>query len=202
MKTKYLVGILCISWAAFALPAAAQNGRQTTPANSPMCDDLADKTPGLQGLCVALCEAQGCTGEYNPLDPDDVDYGPNCGPSAPRLAVNFRKLAERDPNRDNPVYPSCITPKCPCWSREELKDIGGFANDKCENLFGTLMLQGGAKDRGVDESATAFASATFRQCNGIEHDFNRNVWGMTSDAIQSCMTTLRDECAARGMPLP
>lgn len=193
MKTKHILGILCVSWAVFALPAAAQNGRQATPATSGICDGLADATPGLQGLCVAMCEAQGCEAELNP-DTGQVEFGRSCEPSAERLLANYNRLA----GPGDPSMP-CVKVACPCWTQAELQSVGGFDGDKCRSLSGTLMLQGGSADRGIGEFASTFEFGTFRQCASLEFDFNRNVSGLSSEAMENCTRTLRDECTARGL---
>lgn len=204
MKTKYLLGILCVSLAAFALPAAAQNGRQDTPATLGGCAEQDFKTPGLEGLCVALCEAQTCEAEVIGVDASGaevVEYGPGCEPSAPRLLANYTKLAKRAQN--NPPRPFCVTAACPCWTREELAGIGGSAGDTCTAMTGSLYLQAGAPDRSVWENASTFEFRDFRSCAATSADFpaqdgfTKRASGLGAEAMEVCRTTLRDECAAR-----
>lgn len=201
MNATRFLGILFISCAAVALPASAQNGRLDTPATLDGCDSLADKTPGLQGLCVALCEAQTCEAEVT--ESGLVEYGPGCEPSAPRLVANFVRMA--DPAAGDPQYPFCVKVQCPCWTREDLATIGGVSNDQCYgqgvDARGWAWLQGGASDRGVGEYALASGLACASQSADREPRF-LNASGFGAAAYQTCLQTVRDECAARGKPLP
>jgi len=188
MKTKHILGILCVSWAAFALPAAAQNGRQNTPATMNGCDELADATPGLQGLCVALCEAQACEAKVNSLT-HEVEYGPGCEPSAPRLLANYTKLAERGEN--NPKYPFCVKVTCPCWTQPDLEAIGGGGDVSCigeEDVW--VRLQ--------SENDGGFANASFGECRLNRTDFDPIIGrNLGPTAYDQCLKTAIAECAAR-----
>lgn len=204
MKTKHFLGIVCVSLLAFALPAAAQNGRQGTPATMNGCDALANATPGLQGLCVALCEAQACDAEVIEIDANGnevVEYGPGCEPSAPRLLANYRNLAKR--NANNPPRPFCVTIACPCWTREQLTAIGGDGGDSCTDMPGSLLLQAGVQDRLVWENASTFEFNGIRECAATSADFpasqfyTRRADGLIAEAMEVCQQTLSDECARR-----
>ena len=189
MKTTGFSGLLCVALAMFALPAAAQAAGQSTPATSGLCDELADATPGLQGLCVAMCEAQTCEAKINAAG--EVEFGPNCGPSAPQLLANYDRLA----GPADPPMP-CVN-ACPCWTRAELENIGGSEFDSCTNENAVMYLQGGQADRGVTEYAGLWENGS--TCISNEAGFSRirDVRGLGVDAYAGCLKTLTDLCTAR-----
>ncbi len=203
MKTTRFLGLLCVSLAMFALPATAQAAGQSTPATMGLCDDLADATPGLQGLCVAMCEAQACEPEISP--DGTVDFGASCGPSAPQLLENYNEIVKRNVEKaaaEDRVDPSmpCVKVACPCWTEAELEDIGGAENDQCIGVVsvidgeGWAYLQAGATDRGVRE----YANASYGECASNEAGFsgNRSVRGLSADAYGACLKTVTDKCTA------
>lgn len=192
MRTSYFIGVLCIAAAVFALPASAQNGRQSTPATNGMCDDLAEASPGLQGLCVALCEAQACEAKVNP-DTGNVDFGPGCEPSAPRLLDNYLKIVARNGNNTDPAYPGCVQVACPCWTETDLTYIGGAGNDACTP--DGLYLQG------VVNGQWELASAAYGACYIVESDYGLNAYKtpLSEAEAASCQSTVARACQARGL---
>lgn len=192
MKTKFFLGALCVSLAAFAQPAAAQNGRQSTPATNGMCDELADKSPGLQGLCVAMCEAQACEAKVN-LDSGNVDFLAGCEPSAPQLLENYIKIVERNGNNTDPAYPPCVQVDCPCWTEADLQHVGGEGGDSCtpDGLYLQAVVNG----------RWELASAGYGACFIIENelglsDYNSN---LTESEYETCAKTVKKTCEARGL---
>jgi hypothetical protein len=187
MRTNLFIGILCISAAVFALPASAQNGRQSTPATNGMCDELADKTPGLQGLCIALCEAQACDVEYivNGDNTKTFSFGDNCGPSAPQLLDNYWNIRASRGNDSDPENPACVQEACPCWTESKLSAIGGGEN-VCSDSYGTLTVN---STNGIWE--TASVSGYWGECKYEtpgEYTYRRE---LSSGAIQKCADTVR-----------
>ena len=191
MKTTCLSGLVCVALAIFALPAAAQAPGQSTPATMGLCDGLADATPGLQGLCVAMCEAQACEAEINP-DTYEVEFGPSCKPSSEQLLANYNK-------RMGPADPPmpCVKVACPCWTQAELEDIGGIGIDSCIGGENWMYLQSGAADRGVWEYATASGGACASNVAGLSQ--SRFVRGLSADEFAVCLKTVTDQCTARGL---
>lgn len=195
MKTMRLLGVLCISSAAFAIPAVAASSGGQTPATSGLCDDLADKTPGLQGLCVAMCEAQACEAEYNP-DTGEIQFAPSCGPDAPRLLENYNKLKDRDTTDDDPDMP-CVQVACPCWTQAELGGIGGGD--------GTDVCSGGVEDGWASleyrDGVWEIASASYNSCLGDAASFSgfRYQGSLDDAAYDTCVKTVVKECQSRGL---
>lgn len=197
MKTTRFLSLLCVSLAMFALPAAAQAAGQSTPATMGLCDGLADATPGLQGLCVAMCEAQACEAEISA--DGTVDFGASCGPSAPQLLENYNKLANFD-NQAGPVDPSmpCVKVACPCWTEAELEDIGGLGADVCYDGGTYIDFRSKATDKGVREYALA---SSYSECASNEAGFSedRFVDRLSADAHGACLKTVRAEASSRGL---
>lgn len=107
MRRLLTVCMMMISWAAVAGPPAAGG----------VCDDLKGGTPGLYGLCVAYCEAQGLG------DPELAEakqsafsllraYERKRGPGDPDMPC----LAEAP--REFPPPPQA---ECPCWDVDTLR---------------------------------------------------------------------------------
>lgn len=115
--------------------ARSQQSRQSS-LNAGVCDELADATPGLQGLCVAFCESQDCVPDMtleNPLE--------NCSASARRLLDNYRaKQGAGDPDMPCVKQPD-TSPECPCWTITELDAL--------------------RMSNGVGETAACFSNAAF-----------------------------------------
>lgn len=194
MKTTRFSGLVCVALAMFALPAAAQAPGQSTPATMGLCDGLADATPGLQGLCVAMCEAQACEAEINP-DTGEVEFGPSCQPSSDKLLANYNKRA----GPADPPMP-CVKVACPCWTQAELEDIGGIGEDICIGVIGEegredwAFFQAGAADRGVREYAVASGLACASNDAGFSG--SRFVGGLSADEYGVCVKTVADKCTA------
>lgn len=194
MKMSRFSGFLCISLAMFALPAAAQ----TTPATSGLCDPLAAATPGLQGLCVAMCEAQACEGELNPST-GEVTFDPSCSPASKQLYANYNQIA----SLEDPTMP-CVKVACPCWTESELDNIGGgmyntpsgpVTSDMC-NLGDTYSeLSGTSTDGGGGEQA--FVS---NSCVSIQQNpFTYRYLSVNEEELSVCQESLVKECTARGL---
>ena len=191
MKTTRFLSLLCVSLAMFALPAAAQ----TTPANAGICDPLADATPGLQGLCVAMCEAQACEAEFD-TNTGEVVFNPSCSPASDELLANYNRLADFEKKDPDPSMP-CVKVACPCWTQAELEDIGGVGTDSCIGGENWTYLQSGTVDKGVWEYAIASGNA----CASSEAGFSgsRSVSGLSADKYGTCLKTITDACTARGL---
>ena len=190
MRTNLFIGILCISAAVFALPASAQNGRQSTPATSGICDGLGDASPGLQGLCVAMCEAQACEAEYNPKT-GKVDFSPNCEPSAPQLLENYNKIVDRNGQVDPPM--PCVKEACPCWTEADLEKIGGEAGDSC--------TPDGQYLQAVVNGQWELASAGYGSCYIVENELGLNDYkfNLTESQYNTCVKTVKKACTVRGL---
>jgi len=142
MSTKRILGLVWVSLVIFALPAAGQTPDGITPANEGICDSLDSATPGLQGLCVAMCEAQDCEATEDP-DTGEITFSPSCNNSSTQLLANYNKLKEPA----DPPMP-CVKVACPCWAAEQVGDIGGQSDscmeyDNAAGLFGMEPGGGG-----------------------------------------------------------
>ena len=200
MKTTGFPGLVCVALAIFALPAAAQAPGQTTPATSGLCDGLADKTPGLQGLCVAMCEAQACEAELD-TNTGKVVYDPSCSPASDELFRNYNKIA--DPLSDPPM--PCVKVACPCWTEIELDDIaerpgascyGGKPGDTFSGIFGASADGGGGEHAYVtDDSYMGLV------CTSLEKTpyTNRPARSIGKEAFASCTESIRVETDSRNM---
>jgi len=194
MKTTGLSGLLCIALAAFALPAAAQTPDGITPANEGICDPLADATPGLQGLCIAMCEAQDCEAELNPFT-GEVEFARNCSPSSKQLLANYDKIA----TVSDPAMP-CVKVPCPCWTATELEDIGGKSTDICTLYDNDTGLSGASTDGGGWEWARVSVDLKYGQmCDFSQADppITRTEYSIGAAAFAVCKKTIEDECKAR-----
>ena len=80
-----------------------------------VCDGLQSATPGLFGLCLALCEAHGCEPDFNQLDPFA-----GCNPSDPTLVDRYDALK----SFADPPLP-CVVEEggCPCFTQEMVDAI-------------------------------------------------------------------------------
>jgi len=87
-------------------------------ARDSVCEEVRNNTPGLYGLCIAFCEAHGCT-------VTEVEDG-TCKPSSSKILANYNKKKEEwEP--DMPCYRS----PCPCFDREDLELIVGTVGFPC-----------------------------------------------------------------------
>ena len=197
MKMMRLLGVLCISSAAFAMPAAAANADKETPATSGLCDDLADATPGLQGLCVAMCEAQTCEAEYNP-DTGEIQFAPSCRPDAPRLLENYNRLKDKDKTDNDPDMP-CVQVACPCWTQAELGGIGGDGTDGTDVCYGGI--EEGYAQLEYRNGIWEVANASYNSCLGDAASFSGfRYQGSLDDAqYDTCVKTVVKECQSRGL---
>lgn len=186
--------------ALFALPAAAQTPDGFTPSREGICDGLADATPGLQGLCVAMCEAQDCDAELDP-ETGEVVYDPSCSPSSPQLFSNYNKIA----TPADPPMP-CVKVACPCWTEQNLDDVGGkkingmsfdgcLAGDTFAGLWGSATSGGGSEFAYVLED-----SRNGLMCMRYEADTGTFVQKPLSEAEYSlCRQNVIEECQSRGL---
>lgn len=191
MKTIRYLGLLCVSLAMFALAAGG-----TTPANAgALCDPLADATPGLQGLCVAMCEAQGCEAEYD-TNTGEVVFNPSCSPSSDELLENYIAIA----GPDDPIMP-CVQVACPCWTETELDDIAERSRAFCmvgkdfSGLFGAS-----ADSRGDEHAIVSDDDKDGRVCSSKEQTPYDSRWRSLDDgAYDYCQATVRAEIDSRKM---
>lgn len=120
--------------------AVAQTPDGETPANEGVCDVVQGGTPGLYGLCVAYCEAQ------------DLDLiGDKETPNNKILANYRKKMRTGDP--DMP----CIQVPCPCWTADQLANVGATATPTC--TVGTTVAQVRVLSSGISQQATADLNA-------------------------------------------
>lgn len=198
MKTTGFTGLLCIALAAFALPAAAQTPDGITPANEGICDPLADATPGLQGLCIAMCEAQDCEPELNPIT-NEVEFNPSCSPASKQLLANYNKIA----TASDPAMP-CVKVSCPCWTETELDGIGGQSTDICTLYNNDTGLSGASTDGGGWEWARVSVDLKYGPiCSSFQTNpetFREKP--VSSDAFKVCQQSIVDECESRGITRP
>jgi hypothetical protein len=209
MKTLRFSGLVCVALAMFVLPAAAQTPDGVTPANEGICDPLADATPGLQGLCVAMCEAQACEAELD-TNTGKVVYNPSCSPASDQLFRNYNKIVKRNvekaaaEDRVDPPMP-CVKVACPCWTEIELDDIaerpgascyGGKPDDTFSGIFGASADGGGGEHAYVtDDSNMGLV------CTSLERTpyTNRPARSIGKEAFASCTESIRVETDSRKM---
>ena len=103
LKNQCLTLLLAALFVAIPLTVSAQTPDGETPAEETVCDGLRDNSPGLYGLCVAMCEAQ----DMDQSNPDNVF-------AALTSAPNF-KLLKKYRNRMKPGDPDlpCLPITCP-----------------------------------------------------------------------------------------
>lgn len=209
MTTKYILAPLWVSVAMFAVPASAQTPDGMTPAveGPSMCDPLANATPGLQGLCVAMCEAQDCEATMEDEVQEDgtvktvVNFSPSCNNSAKQILANYDKLANYDPEK-GPVDPPmpCVQVACPCWASDEIENIAD-ENDQCfvyESL-GFAWLYGNGTGGGREQALVADEGPNGLTCVGQEanpetYTHKRNI---SEPAYSTCKKSVVDECRRR-----
>ncbi len=201
MKWMRLLGYLCVSSALLALAPAAQARDGLTPAEETMCDPLADATPGLYGICVAICEAQRCVGIY---DGDQVTFDPGCKPSAESLFDNYQKKA----TLGDPPLP-CVKPACPCWSESEIDAIGGLENgsgtlDSCRasSTNDSVFMNGFATEGSGQELAYALETGAGLRC--IRMEMSPFTWEdktIDAEAFRTCRDSVLAQCQTRGVPV-
>lgn len=204
MKMARFSGLICVALALFALPASAQAPGQSTPATLGLCDGLADATPGLQGLCVAMCEAQACEGELDPAT-GEVVFDPSCKPSSQQLLDNYNKLA----SSSDPRMP-CVKVACPCWTEAEIDNIGGGSIggnpfDQCLVGDDWAGLFGVSTDGGGWEQAYAL-DVNEAMCISIQTDPSDATSASTTrqktlsaDEYLVCQQSVVDQCKSRGL---
>jgi len=193
MKTTGFTGLLCIALAAFALPAAAQTPDGMTPAVETICDPLADATPGLQGLCIAMCEAQDCEAKINLFG--EVEFSPSCNPSSDELLANYNRIA----TDSDPAMP-CVKVACPCWTEAELDEVGGMSTDICTLYDNDTGLSGASTDGGGGEWARVWVDLKYGQMcelSQVDPPLTRTVYPISSDAFKTCQKDIKEECQAR-----
>lgn len=195
ISTRFL-GLVCISLAMFALPAAAQTPDGMTPSREDKCDDLAFATPGLKGLCVAMCEAQDCEGIYDPVT-EQVTFDPSCNPSSYSLFANYIKKA----SPDDPPLP-CIRVACPCWTESEIDNIGGLVSgslrDSCIQSGNTATLFGFSTDGSGAELAYALENGHGLECiymEGSTQTFRDKF--ISAEEFRTCRDSVLAEIASR-----
>lgn len=200
MKTARFSSFVFVALAMFAPPAAAQTPDGMTPSREGICDDLANATPGLYGLCVAMCEAQDCEGVYDP-DTKEVKFIGSCNPSTPKLLANFRKLAG-----DEGATPPCIRVPCPCWTETEIDNVGGLNNgslkDSCTDNGNTVTLFGFSTDGSGPELAYSLENGHGLECIYMGATPQGSDWRdelVGSEAFRTCQDSVRSQIAKRGL---
>ena len=194
MKTIRLSGLVCIALAMFALPATAQTPDGMTPAEEGMCDVLNDATPGLKGLCVAMCEAQDCEAELNP-DTGEVDFNPSCNPSSEKLLDNYnRKAGPSDPQMP------CVKVACPCWTEAEMENIAGGVLDQCSVGPTWSQLFGNSTDKGFEMASAEDHFKKGLQCYTSQSNSSIvRQRSLGTDEYAVCRQSVIDQCIARGL---
>lgn len=196
MKKKHFLSLLGVSLAMIALPAAAQTPDGLTPAVETMCDPLADATPGLQGLCVAMCEAQDCEATMD--DQGNVSFSPSCNASAPKILANYDKLA-------TPVDPPmpCVKVACPCWASDEIANIADIgATCMAYKEYGFAWLYGTGSQGGREQAiASKEPGSNGLTCVGQETSSGLDITrhNISSAAYSQCEDAVLKECARRGL---
>jgi len=205
MNTLRFSGLVFVSLAMFALPAAAQTPDGITPANEGICDEEDFVTPGLYGLCVAMCEAQDCEAEYD-SNAGQVVYNPSCSPSSEALFNNYRKIYEKRGDPEDPSMPPCVKVACPCWTELELDNIAGpsasCAGAQPDDIWAFLM---GSSTDGPGRE-WAFVSKEPRRgfmCTSMEQNpnFHRDR-DISKEEYDVCLPSVKDECSGRGLITP
>ena len=197
MKMSGLSGLVCVALAIFALPAAAQTPDGMTPAEEGMCDVLNDATPGLKGLCVAMCEAQDCEAELNP-DTGAVEFNPSCNPSSERLLANYnRKKVPEDPRMP------CVQVACPCWTEAEMENIAGGVLDQCFVGDTWSQLLGNSTEKGFEMASAEDHFRKGLRCNTSQSNSSiereRSFSSDEYDVYDVCRQSVIDQCIARGL---
>ncbi len=196
-------GLICIALAAFAVPAAAQGTPDgITPANETVCDGLKGGTPGLYGLCVAMCEAQDCQAEYD-TNSGRVVYDPSCSPASDQIFNNYVKTYRKRGSADEPAVPPCVQIACPCWTEQELDDIGGpnasFAGGGPNDNW--AMLSGPSTDGpGWEWALTSDDAVRGYMCSSMEQGgagFYRDRDIDSEVEFLGCLQSINDERAER-----
>lgn len=169
-----------------------------TPEEESVCDELAEATPGLYGLCVAYCEALDGPSEIEEgVDIDSLDLEI---PHA-RLLKNYeRKMREGDPRMPCVTY----TRSCPVWSQEELYEIGthGWRTQKdyvrvtsqSEDYFdqeaqsSRMNMFAAVQSRTVD-STTTYVGMFYNRQVSLGIDIDRTM-DLTQSEFESCRQQL------------
>ena len=200
MMTTRFSGPVCVALAMFALPAAAQTPDGMTPAKETLCDPLADATPGLYGLCVAMCEAQDCKATLDP-ETGEVDFDESCNPSAERILENYNRKA----GPSDPPMP-CVEIACPCWSETAIDNIGGLwtrgkTTDTCMVGDANANLSGQSTDGGGTELAYAEDHRTkgLRCTSVTTNPYTFKEKPVSAKEYATCRQSVIDECTARGL---
>ena len=196
MKATRFLGLLCVSLAMSALPAAAQTPDGMTPAEEGVCDVLTGATPGLYGLCVAFCEAQDCEATLDPAT-GIVTFDPSCKQSSVQVLENYYKKA----GDSDPQMP-CLKVPCPCWSEPEMDDIGG-SSDYCFSRPTITGIFGNAMDGNGAELAYAIDSpVNGRSC--IMSETNPPIYreqSVNAEEFETCKKSIVNECGSRNEPM-
>jgi hypothetical protein len=152
-----------------------------TPANEGVCDQLQGGSPGLYGLCVAYCEAQ------------DLDLVGNKPTPNNRILANYRKkMRAGDP--DMP----CLQVPCPCWSADQLANLGTLAMPTCNVTADTAVVAlaqpGGFLQRAVadiNDNVCRYTDTSTVPRTSLRFD-------ITADEAQSCYNQVVNKCASLG----
>ena len=164
----------------FSPAASASTPDGETPANEGVCDVLQGGTPGLYGLCVAYCEAQ------------DLDLvGDKPTPNAKILDNYRKKMRTGDP--DMP----CIQVPCPCWTAEQLANVGSSGIPTCNvssNIAQVRFIAPGVSQQATTDLAAnicRFVDTTTTPVTSLRFD-------ISGEQAQSCYNQIADKCTALG----
>lgn len=186
MNTQQLIKTLQAALASLVLfggvtsTSIASTPDGETPANEGVCDVLQGGSPGLYGLCVAYCEAQ------------DLDLVGDKKTPNNRILANYRKKMKAG----DPDMP-CLQVPCPCWSADQLANVGTTAMPTC-NISGNnamvSLVQPGVAQRAVadtDANVCRFTDTTTVPRISVRFD-------ISAEESQSCYTQIVNKCALLG----
>ena len=164
----------------FSPAASASTPDGETPANEGVCNVLQGGTPGLYGLCVAYCEAQ------------DLDLvGDKPTPNAKILDNYRKKMRTGDP--DMP----CIQVPCPCWTAEQLANVGSSGIPTCNvssNIAQVRFIAPGVSQQATTDltaNICRFVDTTTTPVTSLRFD-------ISGEQAQSCYNQIADKCTALG----
>lgn len=175
-----VISLGLVAMLGFNAPAIATTPDGETPANEGVCDVLQGGTPGLYGLCVAYCEAQ------------DLDLvGDKEVPNTKILANYRKKMRAGDP--DMP----CIKVPCPCWTTEQLANVGATATPTCTSTGSVAQVR--LLQPGISQQATADLNANIcRFVDTTTVPVTSLRFSITPVEAQSCYDQIVDKCTALG----
>jgi hypothetical protein len=167
--------------------SAAACADDLTPADEEVCDFLQgpEFSPGLFGLCNAYCEAKDCD-EYGPLE----DQPRSCQ----RLYDNF---ANKAMGPDDPLEPPCLDQaECPCWTTDDLADVGVLLPDPVALCAFDGNLDEVHSDRASYFDFTTFEAVFFENSGqGCEFTYTQNNGSSTGTGLVETTPDEAEACA-------